>query len=124
MIATTKSDSQIKTDVNNELKWDPRIDEAEVGVQVKNGIVTLTGNISAYPKRLAAIEAAHRVYGVLDVVDEMKVRIPSFWERTGQDIASAALRARRTGLGCGEGGVRDGAGWAWPSRMIAVEYLR
>lgn len=77
----TKSDSQIKNDVLNELKWDPSIDETEVGVQVKDGIVTLTGSISAYPKRLASIEAAHRVYGVLDVVDDMKVRIPSKWKR-------------------------------------------
>jgi osmotically-inducible protein OsmY len=40
----TKTDSQIKTDVLNELKWDPHVDETDVGVQVKNGIVTLTGN--------------------------------------------------------------------------------
>lgn len=40
-IETTKSDHQIKTDVLNELKWDSTVDETEVGVQVKNGIVTL-----------------------------------------------------------------------------------
>jgi len=89
----TKSDSSIKTDVLNELKWDPSIDETEVGVQVKDGIVTLTGNISAYPKRLASIEAAHRVYGVLDVVDDMKVRIPSKWEKTDQDVAASVRSA-------------------------------
>jgi osmotically-inducible protein OsmY len=88
-IATTKSDSQIKTDVLNELKWDSTVDETEVGVQVKDGIVTLTGNISAYPKKLAARDAAHRVYGVLDVVDSMQVRIPSIWERTDEDVARA-----------------------------------
>jgi osmotically-inducible protein OsmY len=88
-IATTKSDSQIKTDVLNDLRWDTAVDETEVGVQVKSGIVTLTGNISAYPKKLAAIDAAHRVYGVLDVVDDMKVKIPSVWERTDQDVATA-----------------------------------
>ena len=88
-LATTKSDSQIKADVLNELKWDSTVDETEVGVQVKNGIVTLTGNISAYPKKLAAVEAAHRVFGVHDVVDDMKLRIPSMWERTDADIANA-----------------------------------
>jgi osmotically-inducible protein OsmY len=92
-VATTKSDSQIKADVLNELKWDPTIDETEVGVQVKNGIVTLTGNISAYPKKLAATEAAHRVFGVLDVVDDLKVRIPTIWERTDQDLAGAIRNA-------------------------------
>lgn len=88
-IATTKSDAQIKTDVLNELKWDSAVDETEVGVQVKDGIVTLTGNISAYPKKLAARDAAHRVYGVLDVVDNTQVRIPSIWHRTDEDVAKA-----------------------------------
>lgn len=89
----TKTDSQIKTDVLNELRWEPSVDETEVGVQVTNGIVTLTGNISAYPKKLAAVEAAHRVYGVLDVVDDMKIKVPSTWERTDQDVATAVRNA-------------------------------
>ena len=92
-ITTTKSDAQIKTDVVNELKGDPSIDETEVGVQVHNGIVTLTGNISAYAKKVAARDAAHRVWGVLDVVDDMKIRIPTIWERTDEDVATAVRSA-------------------------------
>jgi osmotically-inducible protein OsmY len=92
-IATTKADHQIKADVLNELRWDSTVDETEVGVQVKDGIVTLTGNISAYPKKLAARDAAHRVHGVLDVVDDMKIKIPLIWERTDQDVASAVRNA-------------------------------
>jgi osmotically-inducible protein OsmY len=94
MIGThTKPDSQIKSDVLSELKWDTAVDETEVGVQVKNGVVTLTGTIGALAKKLAAIDAAHRVFGVLDVVDDMKVSVPSFWERTDQDIAAAVRHA-------------------------------
>ncbi|MCC6659530.1 MAG: BON domain-containing protein [Phycisphaerales bacterium] len=89
----TRTDSQIKTDVLNEIKWDPHVDETEVGVQVKNGIVTLTGTISAYAKKVAATRAAHRVHGVLDVVDDMKISIPSAWERTDQDLAGAVRNA-------------------------------
>lgn len=91
--ATVKSDSQIKSDVLDELRWDPTVDETDVGVQVHSGIVTLTGNISAYPKKLAALEAAHRVWGVLDVVDDMQVKIPKFWTRTDEDIAKAVRDA-------------------------------
>lgn len=91
--ATIKSDSLIKTDVLNELKWDPIVDETEVGVQVKDGIVTLAGTISTYPKKLAAIDAAHRVFGVLDVVDDTKVNLKAPWQRTDQDIASAVRGA-------------------------------
>lgn len=92
-VTTSKSDAQIKSDVLNELKWDPTVDETEVGVQVHNGTVTLTGTISAYPKKLAARDAAHRVWGVLDVVDDMKIRIPTPWERTDEDIAKAVRSA-------------------------------
>jgi osmotically-inducible protein OsmY len=91
--AIAKTDAQLKTDVLNELKWDPTVDETEVGVQVKAGIVTLTGTVGAYPKKLAAVAAAHRVHGVLDVVDDMRVRIRMGWERTDQEIASAVRNA-------------------------------
>lgn len=91
----TKTDSQIKADVLAELKWDPNIDETEVGVQVKNGVVTLTGNVSTYTKKLAAREAAHRVSGVLDVVDDMHVRLPRAWERTDEEVAQAVRNALR-----------------------------
>jgi osmotically-inducible protein OsmY len=92
-IATTKSDSQIKADVLNELKWDAAIDETAIGVQVKNGIVTISGNVDAYPKKIAARDAVHRVHGVLDVVDDMKVKIPSIWERSEEDLAKAVRNA-------------------------------
>jgi len=92
-LTTTKSDAQIKADVLTELKWDATVDETEVGVQVRKGIVTLTGNLSAYPKKLAAIDAAHRVHGVLDVVDDMRVKIPTIWERTDADVSRAVRTA-------------------------------
>lgn len=90
---SSKSDAQIRADVLHELKWDTTVDEAEVGVQVKGGIVTLTGTVSAYPRRLAAVDAVHRVQGVLDVVDDMRVRIPSPSERSDHDIAQAVRSA-------------------------------
>ncbi len=85
--AIVKSDSQIKSDVLNELKWDSRVDETDVGVQVKEGIVTLTGSVNVYAKKIAAREAAHRVHGVLDVVDELQVKVPGIGARTDTDIA-------------------------------------
>jgi osmotically-inducible protein OsmY len=56
-----KTDTQIHQDVLEELKWDSRVDEKEVGVQVEGGVVTLAGTVSSWAKRLAAKEAAHRV---------------------------------------------------------------
>ena len=91
--AIVKSDSQIKGDVLNELKWDSRVDETDVGVQVKEGIVTLTGGVNVYAKKIAAREAAHRVHGVLDVVDELQVKVPGIGARTDTDIARAVRDA-------------------------------
>jgi len=93
LATTLKTDASVKADVLNELRWDATVDETEVGVQVHDGVVTLTGTISAYPKRLAARRAAHRVWGVMDVVDQMTVKIPVRWERTDEDIAHAVRTA-------------------------------
>jgi osmotically-inducible protein OsmY len=91
--AIIKSDSQIKTDVLNELKWDTRVDETDIGIQVKNGIVTLVGTVDVYAKKIAAREAAHRVHGVLDVVDEMQVKVPGIGARTDTELARAVREA-------------------------------
>jgi osmotically-inducible protein OsmY len=91
--ATTKTDEQIQRDVLAELKWDARVQPNEIGVSVKDGIVTLTGYVDSYTKKWAAEEAAHRVLGVKAVANEIEVRLPSSAERTDTDIAAAAVRA-------------------------------
>jgi osmotically-inducible protein OsmY len=82
-----KTDSQLQQDVLRELKWDTRVDETEVGVQVKDGVVALTGVVSSWAKKIAAQEAAHRVMGVLDVANDLEVQGLS--TRTDADIARA-----------------------------------
>jgi len=88
-----KSDSQIQQQVLQELKWDPRVDENEIGVQVAKGIVTLTGTIDSYAKKVAAREASHRVEGVLDVADELVVRSVLGKERPDSEVAKAVRAA-------------------------------
>lgn len=92
MALAKKSDSQIQTEVIRELKWDTRVEETDVGVEVDAGIVTLTGTVSSYAKRMAAQEAAHRVAGVLDVANDVKVHIPGA-KRTDAQIAGAVRHA-------------------------------
>jgi osmotically-inducible protein OsmY len=90
---TNPSDEQIQRDVLAELKWDARLQPNEVGVIVKDGIVTLTAWVDSYSKKWAAEEAAHRVRGVKAVANEIEVRLPSTAERTDADIAAAVVRA-------------------------------
>jgi osmotically-inducible protein OsmY len=86
---TKKSDAEIQKDVVSELGWDTRVSPTEVGVQVKNGIVTLTGSVDRWAKRLAAEEAAHRVKGVLDVANDLEVHLTGGTERSDTEIAQA-----------------------------------
>ena len=82
-----KSDTQIKTDVIAELKWDAEIDETKIGVVVSNGAVTLTGHVPTYRPRMAAKKATRRVAGVLAVVDHVEVRLPSEHRVTDEGLA-------------------------------------
>jgi osmotically-inducible protein OsmY len=79
--------------VLEELKWEPRVQPNEIGVAVKNGIVTLTGWVDSYTKRWAAEEAAHRVRGVKAVANDIEIQLPTSAERTDADIAAAAVQA-------------------------------
>lgn len=76
-----------------ELEWEPQVRSAEIGVSVKDGIVTLSGAVDSYSKRYHAERAAKRVAGVKAVVNDLEVHLPSSSERTDEDIARAALRA-------------------------------
>src|ERR1700731_5219341 len=91
-IATfTKTDQQIQQDVMNELKWDARLQPNEIGVIVKDGVVTLTGWVDSYFKKWYAEDAAHRVNGVKAVANDIQLKLSG--ERTDPDIAAAAVRA-------------------------------
>lgn len=89
----TRTDAQIQNDVLSELKYDARVVPNEIGVAVKDGVVTLTGWVDSYTKKWAAEEAAHRVRGVKAVANDIEVRLTTAEERTDADIAAAAVRA-------------------------------
>ena len=95
MSSTTmiRSDEQIQRDVLDELKWDARVQPNEIGVAVKDGIVALTGWVDSFAKKWVAERAAHRVHGVMAVVNDIEVRLPGSAERSDEDLALAATRA-------------------------------
>jgi len=89
-----KTDEDLQKDVLAELKWEPRVQPwTEIGVAVKNGVVTLTGTVDSYVKRWAGEEAVHRVHGVKAVANDIDIRLPHAAQRSDTDIASAAVRA-------------------------------
>jgi osmotically-inducible protein OsmY len=88
-----ETDAQLHRRVLDELKWDTRVDETDVGVEVDDGVVTLTGHVDSYAKKLAVEHAAHRVPGVLDVANDVQVHIPGSLSKTDTEIAQAVRRA-------------------------------
>ncbi len=92
-VARVRTDEDIQRDVLEELRWDARVKPNEIGVAVKGGIVSLTGEVDSYLKKWAAEEAALRVKDVKAVANDIEVRLPAFAERSDADIAAAALYA-------------------------------
>jgi osmotically-inducible protein OsmY len=84
-----KSDEEIRSEALFQLGWDSRVKQTEIGVAVKKGVVTLTGAVDSYAKKLAAQQAAHRVPGVLDVANDIEVKPPGSLRRTDSEIAQA-----------------------------------
>ena len=87
----THTDQEIQKDVLAELRWDAQVQPNEIGVSVKDGVVTLTGWVDSYLKKWSAEEAAHRVSGVRAVANDIEIKLST--ERTDGDIAAAAVNA-------------------------------
>ena len=87
------TDTELQRKVEEELRWEPSVNAAAIGVTVKNGVVTLTGTVSYYGEKWAAERASKRVSGVTAVAEELKVQPTGSAKRTDTDIAAAAVQA-------------------------------
>ena len=90
-----KTDVQIQQDVLEQLKWEPILNAAEVGVSVKNGVVTLSGIVDTYAKKIAAESAAKKVVGVRAVAEDIQVGPSPSFRKTDTEIAEAVVNALR-----------------------------
>lgn len=88
-----RTDEEVQQDVLAELAWEPRLQPQEIGVLVRDGVVTLTGWVDNYAKKWAAERAAHRLADVRSVANDIEVRLPTSATRLDPDIATAASRA-------------------------------
>jgi osmotically-inducible protein OsmY len=86
-------DAQLQSAVMDELRWEPSINAADIGVAAKEGVVTLTGFVRSYPEKQSAERAAKRVAGVKAVAEEIEIRLAGIHERTDSDIAKSAIAA-------------------------------
>ncbi len=85
-----KTDMQLQQDVLAELKWEPSVNAADIGVEVNDGVVTLAGHVGSYAEKWGAEHAAQRVSGVKALAVEMKVNLFGLSKRSDADIGRAA----------------------------------
>src|ERR1700730_11123368 len=85
-----RSDSDIKQDVEAELRYEPDLDATDITVSVKNGVVSLSGFAKSYLQKYKAETVAKRVDGVVGVANEIEVRLPGIDERPDPEIAREA----------------------------------
>ena len=121
-----KTDTQLQRDVIDELRWDAQVDGAEIGVAVKDGVVTLTGKVNSYARKLAAVHAAERIGGVRVVADDVTVALPLFAKKTDTDIAHAVANALKWDIEVPDDRIKarvDG-GWLWLEGEVDFQYQR
>jgi osmotically-inducible protein OsmY len=82
-----KTDQQLKQDVIAELGWEPAVNASQIGVEVKDGIVTLAGHVDSFTEKWQAEKATQRVAGVKGLAVEMDVKLPGMSNRTDADVA-------------------------------------
>jgi osmotically-inducible protein OsmY len=103
-----KSNQELQTDVQNAIKWEPLLNAAEIGVTAKDGVVSLTGVVDSYAKKMEAENAAKKVIGVKALVEKIEVKFPTSWTKTNTEIANEVL----TGL------KND---WSIPNERVTVK---
>ena len=122
MSTATMTDQDLQRDVMDELKWEPSVNPAHIGVTVKGGVVTLTGHVPSYAEKYAAERAAKRVYGVNAVANEIDVKLPGSSQRTDEDIAQSCVIALRANISVPQDKVKVVVNKGWVSLEGEVEW--
>ncbi len=87
------SDDDLRKDVNDELHWDPKIDNAEIAVAAEDGVITLRGTVGSLREKHDAKKAAERVYGVRSVDNKLEVRLMGDAARRDAELRGDVLQA-------------------------------
>ncbi len=121
-----KTDSQLQQDVMAELKWEPAVHAARIGVEAKDGVVTLAGQVDSYSEKWNAERAAQRVAGVRAMTTELKVHLTGLSKRTDADIATTVENVLEwtSSLPAGAIQVMVEGGWVTLSGDVDWQYQR
>jgi osmotically-inducible protein OsmY len=93
-----KNDSAIKHDVEEELRWEPEVDDTDIAIKIHNGVATLTGFVSSYAQKYRAANAAKRVAGVMALANDIEVRLTPGEGVSDPQLARDAVAALKAEL--------------------------
>ena len=88
-----KTDIDIQKDVTEQLRWEPFLNASQIGVSVKNGIVTLSGQVDTYSKKVLAEKTVKKVAGVKAIAEDIQVGISPAYKKSDSDIAETIINA-------------------------------
>jgi len=88
-----KNNEELQRDVQNAIKWEPLLHAAEIGVTAKDGVITLTGTVDGYIKKVEAENAAKNVSGVKAVVEKIEINFGGYGKKNDNEIAKEVLNA-------------------------------
>ncbi|WP_340155093.1 BON domain-containing protein [uncultured Winogradskyella sp.] len=119
-----RTDSSIKQDVLDELEWQPSIDETQIGVVVKDGVVTLSGTVDSYVKKREAENAVKSVVGVKAVAEDIEVHYGNGYKKSDTEIASAAVNALKWNISVPENkvDVKVENGWVYLTGEVKWDF--
>lgn len=123
-----KTNEELQQDVMEEIRWDPLLKDvaSEIGVTAKDGVVTLSGMVDTYSKKLAAEHAAQRVGGVKVVAVDLEVRVEKLGVRTDTQLAEAIENALKWHSAVNEDliEVKVDNGWVYMDGKVEWDYQK
>ncbi|WP_164110197.1 MULTISPECIES: BON domain-containing protein [Sphingobacterium] len=121
-----KTNAELQKDVQNAIKWEPLLNAAEIGVTAKEGVVSLTGIVDSYAKKMEAENAAKKVIGVKALVENIEVKFPSSWSKTDGEVADEVLTALKNSWSIPRDkvNVKVENGWVTLEGELAWDYQR
>jgi osmotically-inducible protein OsmY len=103
-----KNNSKLQEDVQNALKWEPFLNAAEIGVTVKDGVVTLSGTVDSYSKKISAERATKNVVGVKAIAEDISIQYAGSEQKNDTEIATEIVNSWKNN-------------WQIPSEKINVK---
>lgn len=117
-----KTDADIQKYVMEELKWEPAIHSSEIGVAVKNGVVTLSGTVDTYQEKKMAEKAALKVAGVKGIAEDIEIRLSYHDQKTDAELAQAVVNALKWNALVPDDNIKIKVENAWVTAQGMVEW--